>query len=604
VPRVLSYDRVSSSQQLSGDGLRRQAAAAQAWAERQGLTLDTSLVLRDEGKSASKGQHIQEGGALGRLLQMAQAGAIEPGTILAVEAIDRLSRLEPLAGLNDVVGRLINAGISIVTIEDGATYSADTLRDDSSKLIILIIKIQTAYEYSRRLGMRSGAAWQATRSQLASGGVSRPRIFCPAWCNYDEDTGFTINGKAEVVRMVFGLLRDRGAYQVAQYLNAAGIPSLSGKSWTHASVQHLATRNSAVYGDLTLLANRRGHTARQRRDAAGQGEQIIEGVLPVVVPRDEVMTVRALISSRRKSASHAGPIKNMRWLGQGITVCTCGSGCGVTMGGTAPNRIHYLKCRRRASDATGCKGLGYVLNDLAVHVLNRLQPAQLEHLVGGGTERQLATTQAMQLLDTATDRDALATQRLRNAEKALQEAIVEGWPLSPYQQALAQCSADAKDAEQGLALARSTLAQLRGDNAVQELQEPIKQLFRAVLAGEDTAEQRREVNRGLRRLGVVITLDPAEHRVGLQAGDGPVNWQPLAPVARRLALEEAMVNPSTVIELPDGVVHVAEGRPVLSGELTPENQAMLADESLWELTPEDQSTLTIAVETGELAPAS
>ena len=61
-----------------------------------------------------------------------------------MEAIDRLSRLEAVDGLQDVLLALVRAGVSIVTLEDGAEYSRATLREDGSKLIILAVKAQAA----------------------------------------------------------------------------------------------------------------------------------------------------------------------------------------------------------------------------------------------------------------------------------------------------------------------------------------------------------------------------------------------------------------------------------------------------------------------------
>ena len=53
-------------------------------------------------------------------------------------------------------------------------------------------------------------------------------------------------------------------------------------------------------------------------------------------------------------------------------------------------------------------------------------------------------------------------------------------------------------------------------------------LLRAFSAGEDTPEQRRAVNSGLRRLGVRITVAADRPALGLAVGDGQVDWQPVA----------------------------------------------------------------------------
>ena len=100
---------------------------------------------------------------------MAQSGDLGAEPILLVEAFDRLSRLEAIDGLQDVLLALVRAGVAIVTLEDGAEYSRATLREDGSKLIVLAIKAQAAYEYSQRLSRRVTAAWDQARNDLGKG---------------------------------------------------------------------------------------------------------------------------------------------------------------------------------------------------------------------------------------------------------------------------------------------------------------------------------------------------------------------------------------------------------------------------------------------------
>jgi hypothetical protein len=51
----------------------------------------------------------------------------------------------------------------------------------------------------------------------------------------------------------------------------------------------------------------------------------------------------------------------------------------------------------------------------------------------------------------------------------------------------------------------------------------------------------------------------------LSVADGDLDWQPLAPRARRLALEEGMVNPAFVRDTPEkGHVAIGEPTPALT----------------------------------------
>jgi len=75
-PKVYSYIRLSTPEQIKGDSLRRQTESSEEWAKDRGLTLDDSLNLRDPGLSAYKGDHRAHG-ALGGFLKLVEAGKIE-----------------------------------------------------------------------------------------------------------------------------------------------------------------------------------------------------------------------------------------------------------------------------------------------------------------------------------------------------------------------------------------------------------------------------------------------------------------------------------------------------------------------------------------------
>jgi hypothetical protein len=139
---AFSYQRVSSGKQIGGHGLKRQAATAARWCAANGYALDTQLQLMDKGRSAYSGKNRQ--GALRRFLDLCQSGQLGESPVLLVEAIDRLSRREPIDAIETILTGLVGSGVRVVTLEDGAEYSRGTLRNDPTKLIILVVKIQAA----------------------------------------------------------------------------------------------------------------------------------------------------------------------------------------------------------------------------------------------------------------------------------------------------------------------------------------------------------------------------------------------------------------------------------------------------------------------------
>ena len=131
IGRVYSYLRFSDPRQAAGHSLDRQAAYAARWAAEHGLVLDESLSLKDEGLSAYHQRHVTSG-ALGVFLAAVQGGQVPPGSVLVVEALDRLSRAEPIQAQAQLA-QIVNAGITVVTASDGKSYSRETLKANIGK---------------------------------------------------------------------------------------------------------------------------------------------------------------------------------------------------------------------------------------------------------------------------------------------------------------------------------------------------------------------------------------------------------------------------------------------------------------------------------------
>jgi hypothetical protein len=64
-----------------------------------------NLTIRDEGKSGWKGEHLKTGN-LGKFLKrIKDEGEIPEGSVLYVEAVDRLTRLEFTDAMNLILGQ-------------------------------------------------------------------------------------------------------------------------------------------------------------------------------------------------------------------------------------------------------------------------------------------------------------------------------------------------------------------------------------------------------------------------------------------------------------------------------------------------------------------
>lgn len=520
--RVFSYERVSSRQQVTGRGLGRQSDGAQQWAARHGLTLDTSLQLSDAGRSASKGHHLSRG-ALGRFLNLAQSGQLGPSPLLLVEAIDRLSRQEPLDAIETILSGLVGSGVRIVTLEDGAEYSRETLRTDPTRLIVLVVKIQAAYEYSARLAMRMKDRWEADRAKLEAKVMARPNLFCPGWCEWTDQGYVVIPEKAALVRKVFELLRYQGCSATSRDLNAQGLLTPSGNRWTNGSVRTLAMLTDGVYGAIRLRNRKHYGTA--------DGEVVIEGMLPVIVPKEEVLAIRGLINARGRTAEQAGPNGLMRWVGQRLSYCVCGARLGLQTSGGSEHR--YLFCRHRLSHKDGCRRSPVPLLEATAHLLRRLEPEALLAMVNAC----MADDQVEGLRNRA---DHLRTElagldrKRQNLQKALVQAAEVSQAVDVLAEQLKARQQEAAAIEQQLRAVEMELAMRQKGSKSEAAREPLEAFRQAFALGEDTREQRHAVNRCLVDLGLRIVLDGDERRMGLQLGSGPVEWQTLRPLDRRV----------------------------------------------------------------------
>lgn len=144
--KVYSYLRFSDAKQAAGASSERQQAYAKEWARKNGLTLDESLSMRDEGLSAYHQKHIKRG-ALGAFLQAVEEGKVPTGSVLVVEGLDRLSRAEPIVAQGQLA-QIINAGITVVTASDSKAYSQESLKANPMDLVYSLLVMIRAHEES------------------------------------------------------------------------------------------------------------------------------------------------------------------------------------------------------------------------------------------------------------------------------------------------------------------------------------------------------------------------------------------------------------------------------------------------------------------------
>jgi DNA invertase Pin-like site-specific DNA recombinase len=200
-----SYIRFSHPSQAEGDSLRRQTEAAADWCEGNGVTLDTSVTLKDLGRSAFTGKHRTnpDRNALAAFLRMLQEGRIPRGSYLLIENLDRLTREDNIPACHLLTGILV-AGVRVVQL-----FPQPFLLTDKStpfELMMAIMEMSRGHGESAMKSKRVGEAWEQKKAAARQERTPQTTS-CPAWL---EVVGRVREGK-HVTGGSFRLIPERAA---------------------------------------------------------------------------------------------------------------------------------------------------------------------------------------------------------------------------------------------------------------------------------------------------------------------------------------------------------------------------------------------------------
>lgn len=523
MPSAWSYARVSSVEQATaGRGIQRQQddSMARAWCERHGYLFAETFTFTG---SAYTGSHLKGDAPLRCWLDQAKAGALGPNPALLVEEIDRFTR-EAGHRLLGELAQIFDAGIWVVALRDGVIYSAEAFERDDRLLVDLMDEIRAAHRYSLRLSRRLTSYWGQVRDRLADGGAERGDRLAPWWISATPDgKAWMLNDRAPIARQMFERALEVGTATIAREFNEQAIaPVTPGTTWKSGSIaRHL--RNPSAYGLLRLLS---------RTDAPIDHEDHF----PPLVTRDEWELVQAALRERIKNPAARSAQGQCHWIGQRLTRCTCGATVEVFCSTPRPGKHYrYLACQRRRHERGVCHGRSYKLDVVTAHLLTRLQPQQLALMLNGGAPQDHLAA-AMAAADAARQAVTLAEQQENNATAALEASILKGDGADLLLPIVRRAQDHLQSTRHELGVALQNVAAAQGRQMPVNLAADVAAMLERFAAGDDTAAQRRRVHDGLRRLGLVIHLDPKASRCGLQMGGGKIDWQPVDPELSRGAL--------------------------------------------------------------------
>jgi DNA invertase Pin-like site-specific DNA recombinase len=294
--RVISYTRFSSPKQARGDSYRRQTEMALRWCLAHGLELDTDLRLEDLGVSGFSGANARRG-ALRALQLMCLEQRLEPGTILLIEALDRLTRL-PLPEAQELLLSLINNGLTIVTLTDGKVWNRETLVSLEA-FMLSVLTLYRGFQESDQKSKRLRDTFREAREKESAQAFGS----APGWLTRDSKTSPWVidEAKAAIVREVFELsAAGLGSKAIAKIANTKQWPvptrlNVTDGRW-HAQMPGQILRNRAVLGEHEhRIRTHEAHDEHWRGKGTGI---VILDYYPRIVSDDLWYRSRASIDTR------------------------------------------------------------------------------------------------------------------------------------------------------------------------------------------------------------------------------------------------------------------------------------------------------------------
>ena len=311
MPRAIPYQRFSSLTQSKGSSLERQQAIIESWFKANPDIERSNLNPIDKAKSAYKGDHLKHG--FGLILESINSKVITEGDFILVESIDRVGRLEPLEMIS-IITKIVEAGVSIVTLEDNNVYSKATLNSAMSELFVLVGKIQQAHQYSKNLSRRISASYESKRRIARQGGDIK--ISTPFWLN---SSGKLIPDRADAIKDCINLyLKGRGSRAILielgdKYPDLAEVHPTTLKRWF---------TNKALIGDWH-----------------NKGE-VIKSVFEPLIGVDKFYELRDAVNSRYRRMS-----PSTTYITSGILICArCNKSYRYRTQKHKGNSIIYTNC--------------------------------------------------------------------------------------------------------------------------------------------------------------------------------------------------------------------------------------------------------------------
>lgn len=347
-PTLYLYSRVSTEKQTrkGKKGLDRQQVSKDVLKTIE-IFPDFPIVrMSDEGMSAHHGVNIDKG-ELGKFIELCRIGEIAPGSVIAMEALDRFTRLS-LSRANSLTLTVLEAEVKIYTWSTKQTFNRDNFTDALNMLVLL----EGANQYSKALSHKIvGSAMDRIKDAYDISKRSKDG-YCSSVGGYgtsiwwaDIDNGFVIPHPYyfKIAREIADLILTQklSAQKIREHLTAKGYkPPVSGKPWGYNMISkfHL---NGHIIGEVTFN-NKKDKTTH-----------FIPNYYPPVVTDSEY---RKILEIKKLKRAKRDGVKAYSGLFSGGSIFRCGfCGKGISVF-NGRSKAHKYKCNGMYNPAVKCEG--------------------------------------------------------------------------------------------------------------------------------------------------------------------------------------------------------------------------------------------------------
>jgi DNA invertase Pin-like site-specific DNA recombinase len=358
-PKVcFSYVRFSSEGQSKENGKTsedRQSPIAARVAQEKGWNLRTDLNEKDKAVSAYKGHNIEK---IRSIIAAVKTGKIPQGSVMILEAIDRLTRTE-LDEAYDLFRDILKSGIEIFVDRGSRHFTKESLRNPMD-LLIAIMELHAANEYSAKISERVKKAHKIRSQQLVDGQRLTPKgnkiilNHLPSW--FDKETKELNPLKRDTIRQIFSLyLKGIGPGGIARKFNLEKTPTLTGKGkWGQGYIYRLLSDRKLI-GEYTVNG------------------QILSDYITQVITTENFLLVQSKLNDNKGKKTTGKGTDKITNIFSGVAFCRCGSPIRVT-GGKGGK---YMSCWGKERGTCNEQGTAYVKFENSFARLMMLNPEQL-----------------------------------------------------------------------------------------------------------------------------------------------------------------------------------------------------------------------------------